>query len=49
MDELTGATLAADQWEKLHDEARQDHPDHEETDPDLCPVCYKENQEDSDD
>lgn len=42
MDELTGATLAADQRELLQEKARMDHPDHEDTDPGRCPVCYKQ-------
>lgn len=45
MDESKGAALAADQWELLHDEARRDHPDHDETDPALCPVCFEEGED----
>lgn len=42
MDEATGASLAADQREALHDEARRDHPEHDSTDPANCPTCSDE-------
>jgi hypothetical protein len=46
MDELTGAHLAANQWDQIHDEAQRDHPDHDETDSEHCPVCYQEAEHD---
>ena len=42
MDEYVGAQLAADQWEMLQEQARDDHPEHENTDPGNCPVCFEE-------
>lgn len=42
MDEYTGAQLGGEQWGMLHQEAEMDHPDHENTDAGLCPICFEE-------
>lgn len=48
MDEHVGRQLEADQWELLEQQAEMDHPAHEDTDADHCPICTEMGADDDD-